>query len=79
MADRFKLEEQIMDCWGVTDDIQNLITGFEGLNEDERMNILIGLRSLYQVKFVQLFDTFEEWLRTHDVTPRETSKPNTQS
>lgn len=79
MSDRFKLEDQIMDCWGVTGDIQNLINGFEGLNEDERMNILIGLRSLYHVKFVQLFDTFEELLRTHDITPRRTSQPNTQS
>jgi regulator of replication initiation timing len=59
--DRFDFEQQIMDCWRITDDIKEaseaLIDG--DLNTDETSNILIGLRQLYELKFNKLWDMFE--------------------
>jgi hypothetical protein len=65
MADRFDLEQQILDCWKIVDDIKlldkNVLEGkIEGgnLTQDEISNYLLGLESIYELKFEQLFDTF---------------------
>lgn len=70
MSDKiFDLEQQIMNAWNVVDDIEMLYhyfgdnPKFEGLDakaEDEMMNLMLGLRSLYALKFENLFKTFEE-------------------
>ena len=67
--DRFSLEEQILDCWGICDDIQTIISSTDRspLTEDELLNILIGLKSLYQMKFETLFDTFEYLLKERKI------------
>jgi hypothetical protein len=59
--DRFDFEQQLMDCWRITDDIRDASEGLlEGdLNTDETSNILIGLRQLYELKFNKLWDMFE--------------------
>lgn len=56
-----KLEEQILDCWRVVDDLKVLFHAddIRELTPDERSNIVLGLFSLYQVKFETLFSTFE--------------------
>lgn len=65
----FDLEQQIMQCWNVVDDIKLLYNHFgdnpkfEGLDpkaEDEIMNILLGLESVYQLRFDTMFRTFED-------------------
>jgi hypothetical protein len=65
MSDRFDLEQQILDCWKIIDDIKlldkNVLEGkIEGgnLTQDEISNYLLGLESIYELKFEQLFDTF---------------------
>ena len=65
MSDRFDLEQQIMGCWNVVEDVKMLNTAvLEGrpgsgqLSTDEISNYLLGLESIYQLKFEQLFDTF---------------------
>ena len=62
---RFDLEEQIMDCWGVVDDIKSLyyIDDLRGLTQDERANALLGLVTVYQIKFELLFNTFEQLIQ----------------
>lgn len=57
----FTLEQQILSCWGVTDDIQVLIRQMDrrSLTEDEQMNFLIGIVTIYNQKFEQMFETFE--------------------
>lgn len=63
---RFDLEQRIIDCWGVVDDIRDVYTMHQDKREltvDEMSNILTGLEHLYQVKFELLFDTFEQHLR----------------
>lgn len=63
MANRFDLEQQIMDCWHVVDDLKVL---FENVVEDENLtkdtisNVVLGLEELYQMKFDKLFRTFEQ-------------------
>lgn len=69
MTDKiFDLEQDIMSAWTVVDDIDLLYTyfgddpKFTGLSaqaEDEMMNLLLGMKSLYSLKFEKLFNTFE--------------------
>ena len=59
---RFDLEEKIMDCWSVTRDIDALyrhVCNSKDISEDEIANILLGLKQLYDIRFNELFDTFE--------------------
>lgn len=67
MSDRFDLEQQILDCWKIVDDIKlldkNVLEGtVEGgnLTQDEISNYLMGLESIYGLKFQQMFDTFSK-------------------
>jgi hypothetical protein len=65
----FDLEQHIMDCWKVTDDIE-LITkwfvddpkweGMDGETMDALMNKYFAIKELYELKFEQLWGTFEE-------------------
>lgn len=62
-ADIFELEQSIMQCWNIVDDIklvtQQVYDRPKPLTEDELGNILIGLESLYQIKFEKCFNEFE--------------------
>jgi len=66
--DRFVLEQDIMECWGVVDDIK-VLTGNPGLmNDAQRMdNALNAVSVLYQLKFEKLFDTFETLVHERDI------------
>lgn len=64
----FDLEQQIMTCWNMVDDVDMLYKhvgdseNFEGMSPthaDEIMNILLGMKSIYQIKFDTLFNNFE--------------------
>lgn len=69
MSDKiFDLEQEIMQVWSVVDDIDMLYTylgsdtKFKDMSveaKDEMMNLLLGLKSLYGVKFERMFKTFE--------------------
>lgn len=63
MGKQFDLEQEIMNCWHVVDDIDTVLTIVENGDEDRTMNVLIGLKELYSVKFEKLFDTFEKYLK----------------
>jgi len=65
MTDRFDLEQQIMTCWNIIDDIKLLNIGvLEGkpdgteLTTDDVSNYLMGLEAIYGLKFEQMFNTF---------------------
>ena len=64
MKNRFELEQQILNCWTILDDIQTL---FEEVVEgepskDDIANCLLGIQTLYAIKFDKLFRTFEQCL-----------------
>ena len=71
----FDLEQQIMECWNVCSDIQTLIDNDEVLNDaDRRLNLLIGLKEMYELKFDRMFNTFEEVV--HDWHTQKKEWPN---
>ena len=69
MTDRFDLEQKIMDCWHIIDDIK-ILTEYtlEGnLTKDQISNALLGMEGIYQMKFDKLFRTFEELVRNKTI------------
>lgn len=75
----YDLEQQIMNCWQVVDDLKD-IYHCERLYDDENemQNALIGMFTLYQIKFEKLFDTYEQLLRDKHVNERSQSEPETE-
>ena len=69
MTDRFKLEEQIMECWGVVDNLRLVYSEeYQDATEDVKLNILIGLADLYDLKFQILQATMEQLIRERKLT-----------
>jgi hypothetical protein len=56
------LESKIMDCWNITSDIQVLTEGVleKDMTPDQIANVLLGLETLYQLKFERLFSDYEK-------------------
>ncbi len=67
MSERFELEQHIMKCWNITDEIGSLIAAYDSLSDDQCMNILIGLKELYSVKFEQCFASFEKCIHEKSI------------
>jgi hypothetical protein len=66
MTDRFDLEQQIMKCWNITEEIQLLnenVLESDDLTKDDISNYLLGLETMYNLKFDKLFRQFEEMIK----------------
>lgn len=63
MTKQFELEQAILDTWGITDDLEILTKKWDQLSEDAKLNILIGLKELYTLKFETTFNLFEDHLQ----------------
>jgi hypothetical protein len=66
LSERFELEQQIMNCWNVVDDLYTLfeeVCENDELTQDQISNILLGLKELYQLKFEKLFRQFEQSIK----------------
>ena len=61
-VDRFDLEQQIMQCWNMVDDVK--LFAEQGAPSDE----FAALATVYDRKFTTLFDTFELMLRSGQFT-----------
>lgn len=75
--DRFDLEQDIMNCWSVIEDIKELSRSMldrRKMTEDEISNYLLGLETIYQVKFERLFETFEMLVRQNAFHDRKEVK-----
>lgn len=61
MVDRFDLEQDIMKCWNVTEDIDLLYRNVmeKDLSTDDIANALLGMKTLYEMKFDEMFSNFE--------------------
>ena len=64
-TDRFDLEQNIMKCWNVTEDMHLLYENVteKDLTQDQIANALLGLHQLYEMKFEKLFSNFETLVR----------------
>ena len=63
---QFDLEQQILQCWSVCDDLEMLferVMDGPPMDTDELSNILLGMKSLYHMKFERCFSTFEDLLK----------------
>lgn len=65
MTTQFDLEQQILDCWGVCEDLDVLMEGVldRDMTQDDIANVLIGMKTLYNLKFSRTFETFETLLK----------------
>jgi hypothetical protein len=54
--DRFDLEQDILKCWNVVDDLNLLIESDGGYDDDD----IQAVARLYQKKFEAMWSTFEE-------------------
>lgn len=68
MTDRFDLEQQILECWKITDDISLL--------EEQGANVadMVSLACVYEYKFKQLWKTFETLVHEKQFAKREREK-----
>ena len=64
MSNIAELEQQIMERWNVTKDIEmetrHLIDHTDGYSDDDVMNKYLAIKDLYEVKFEALWRTFED-------------------
>jgi len=66
MTDRFDLEQQILKCWNITEEIELLnenVLENDDLTKDDISNYLLGLQTMYELKFEKLFRQFEEMIK----------------
>lgn len=70
--DRFDLEQNILKCWNVTDDIdllyENVMDRAPEMTTDEIANALLGLQSLYNMRFEKLWTNFEQLIKDKKLT-----------
>ncbi len=52
----FELEQKIMDCWGIVEDLHTLEASD---NLPQLKSALVGVAHLYELKFNQLWELFE--------------------
>jgi hypothetical protein len=74
--DRFDLEQEIMNCWQIKEDLDTLLHAYmDGpkMTEDEVSNVILGLSSLYQLKFQKCWDTFEQLLKNGGFSNKQDS------
>ena len=71
MSDRFDLEQQILKCWNITEEIELLneqVLENDELTKDQISNYLLGLHTIYEMKFDKLFDQFSNMVKEKKIT-----------
>lgn len=70
----YELEQSIMNCWNVVDDIEILYksicdsSDFKNMpseRTDKIANVLLGLKELYRMKFERCFEDYEQVCREY--------------
>lgn len=56
----FELEQKILSCWNITDEIDTIVQYMSEHDVDQQnlITMLSGLKSLYHLKFDDLFTTY---------------------
>jgi len=65
MSDRFDLEQKIMGCWNIVEDLK-LLANFS--TDTKVASMLQGLADLYQLKFEDTFECFEKSIQSNTTT-----------
>ena len=73
--DRFDLEQAIMSAWHTSEDLKSLYKSLERMDEDQVMSALDGLQIFVDMRFEELWDTFEKCVQNGMLD----SKPLTDS
>lgn len=73
--DRFSLEQAIMEAWHTVDDLRVLYNNVEGMNTDQMMGAVDGLRIFADMRFNKLWDTFEDVLHNMRMDRSGVSEP----
>ncbi len=69
-SNRFELEQDILNAWKITDDISML---YENILEDEHIdkdtiaNALLGLQTIYSMRFERMWNTFEDMVSNKEL------------
>jgi hypothetical protein len=58
LPDRFDLEQQIMTCWSVTEDLDTIYKASDGMTKEQLQEAIKSLILLYNIKFDTMFSTF---------------------
>jgi hypothetical protein len=68
--DRFDLEQLILKNWEITTEIKHLreLISDGKPTQDQLENYLLGLETIYEVKFNKLWDCFEELCQNQKIT-----------
>jgi hypothetical protein len=68
-TNRFDLEQEILNCWRIVDDLKILNEAVleQDADRDKISNILTGLADLYEMKFNKTFEIFEECIRQRKI------------
>lgn len=69
MTDRFDLEQEIMNCWNVVQDVKTLRETISNsvTTQDFQENFLLGLETIYEVKFEKLWAAFEQCIKNKEI------------
>ena len=65
----YDLEQRIMECWELVDDVnllyEQVMENDLHKDQDRLANALLGLCTIYKMKFERAFKTYEEVLKQH--------------
>ena len=63
-ANRFDFEQNIMKCWNVTEDIDLAYRSImdKDMSTDSVANLLLGIKTVYDLRFEELFAQFEKMI-----------------
>ena len=69
-SNRFELEQDILNTWKITDDLEMLCENVmedEHLDKDKVANALIGLQTIYGMRFERMWNTFEDMIHKNQL------------
>lgn len=64
----FDLEQDFLNCWHITDDLnilQEMIMESQELDKDELANFVLGLKTIYHHRFEKAWKSFELTCKEH--------------
>ena len=71
----FDLEQQIQDCWKITDDMglvaRHIINTCELSDTEVMYNYIVAIKDLYELKFQNMWDTFDKVCKEYHIAHKQ--------